>query len=266
MKSLILFASLLFLPLSFGADSPPKSIDVTKKITAAIHDNTLSLVVSSSDLGAVDADPPKLRITYQATNRIRTRTWMEGQTVNLAAPAGHLLSITSAEFGRFDDPVDVTPAVAALVKDNAIPPITVDDESMGGIDSAHGVLKQLVVRYAIDGHQKMLSADQSENLAIPAPPDGKKLTILEATYGLPTTVYDVTEIVADLMQGNVLTITPSDDLFGDPAPGLAGKNLQITYVQAGQKQTVSAEAGKQLVITPINSSPMIILNATYGVK
>jgi hypothetical protein len=126
------------------------------------------------------------------------------------------------------------------------------------------VVKQLIVRYAIDGKQKMMSVEETEELKIPAPAAGK-LTIIEATYGLPVSYFDVTDMVADQMQGNSLKVTPSDELFGDPGNTLAGKKLVVTYVQAGQQETVSAKPGEMLTIAPKNSTPLVIIKATYGV-
>ena len=263
MKSLL--SIFLFPPLLLAAaDSAPKLVDVTQKITAAVRNGTLSMPVSSTTLPQVDADPPKLRITYQVTNRVRTRAWAEGQTVAITAPAGQALAITKAEYGAMDDAVDVTPVIQSLVKENAIPLTTVDDDSLH-IDPSRGVTKQLVVRYEIAGKQKMMSVEESEELKIPAPADGAKLTIVEATYGLPVSFFDVAPIVTDQVQGNSLTITPSDELFGNPGSELAGKKLEIAYMQAGQMVTVSAKPGEVLTITPKNSTPLIIVKATYGV-
>ncbi len=262
-KSLLLI--LIFAPLLFAAaDSAPKLVDVTQKIASAVRNGMLSMPVSSATLPEVDADPPKLRITYQVTNRVRTRAWAEGQTVEIAAPAGQALAITKAEYGAMDDAVDVTPVIRSLVKENAIPSTTVDDDSLH-IDPSRGVTKQLVVRYEIAGKQKMMSVEESEALKIPAPSDGAKLAILEATYGLPVSYFDVTPIVADQVQGNSLAMTPSDELFGNPGSELAGKKLEITYMQAGQLETLSAKPGEALTITPKNSTPLIIVKATYGV-
>jgi len=262
-RSLALPALLLVSAPAF-ADASAKPIDVTAKVGAAVKDRKLSLLVGKETLGvSVDADPPKLRITYVFTNRIRTRTWADGQTVELTVPSPQPLIITHAYYGQFDDAVDVTPQVAAAVKDNAISAFTVNDDSMG-IDPNTGVTKQLIVRYAIDGKQKMIAVDQNDDLKIPASPAGKKLEILEATYGIPVTYFDVTDIVANLLEGNYLHIAADDDLFGDPAPRQSGKQLKVEYMQDGQTHTVTIDQGKPLDIVPETSMPLIILHATYG--
>ena len=263
MKSLL--SILIFAPrLLAAADSVPKLVDVTQKVAAAVRGGVLSMPVNSTTLPQVDADPPKLRITYQVTNRVRTRAWAEGQTVDITAPAGQALAIAKAEYGGMDDAVDVTPVVRSLVKENAIASTTVDDDSLH-IDPSRGVTKQLVVRYEIAGKQKMMSVEESEEIKIPAAAGGPKLAIIEATYGLPVSYFDVTDMVADQVQGNSLTIAPSDDLFGNPGSALAGKKLEVTYMQAGRQETVSAKPGEALTITPKNSTPLVIVKATYGV-
>ncbi|MGN6369922.1 MAG: hypothetical protein ACTHN5_16825 [Phycisphaerae bacterium] len=237
---------------------------MTHKVAAAARNGALSLPVGESTLPAVDADPPKLRITYQVMNCVRTRAWAEGQTARIEAPAGQALAITKAEYGAMDDAVDVTPVIQSLVKENSIPATTVDDDTLQ-VDPSRGVTKQLIVRYEIGGKQKMMSVDESEDLKIAAPGGGEKLRVVEATYGLPVNYFDVTPMVAERVQGNTLKITPSDELFGNPGSALAGKKLVVKYVQAGEEQTVSAKPGEMLTITPKNATPLVIVKATYGV-
>ena len=211
-----------------GSGCAPSLVDVTQKVAAAVRGGALTMAVGDATLPHVDADPPKLRIMYQLTNRVRSRAWGEGQTVDIVAPAGQALAITKAEYGAMDDAVDVTPVIRSLVKENGIPSMTVDDESMHA-DPSRGVVKQLVVRYAIDGKQKMMSVEQTEDLKIAAPEGGAKLTIVEATYGLPVAYFDVTDMVADRVQGNSLKIRASDELFGNPGNTIAGKKLEVHF-------------------------------------
>ncbi len=87
-----------------------------------------------------------------------------------------------------------------------------------------------------------------------APPPKRILTIQKARYGKGDQWVDVTEKVAAAISNNTLTLTASNDLAGDPAPGVV-KQLEITYQLGDQSRTVVVPENESIQIGEASEPP-----------
>ncbi len=71
----------------------------------------------------------------------------------------------------------------------------------------------------------------------PDEPAPKELIIKSARYGAGDQWADVTQQVAAMISGNVLSVEASNSLAGDPAPGTV-KQMALTYSLGGEEKTV----------------------------
>ncbi|MDB5330293.1 MAG: hypothetical protein JWP03_1444 [Phycisphaerales bacterium] len=154
------------------------------------------------------------------------------------------LVIVKAEFGDLANgkTVDVTAKVAAMVKNASL---TVEASTANLGNPAPGA-KKLKVSYTIDGIYRSKTVDEGETLDISA-----RLFIRKAVYGDLTPkgqTADVTEQVADLVKGNALAVTASNDLFGDPADGVV-KRLRVDYTFDGVNKSKSVGENEKLTIS-----------------
>lgn len=76
---------------------------------------------------------------------------------------------------------------------------------------------------------------------------GLGLDILEARYYTSVKTSDVTELVREKIENNKLAILASNDIFGDPHPGVV-KKLLIKYKYAGETLTKEVGEGETLRI------------------
>ncbi len=69
---------------------------------------------------------------------------------------------------------------------------------------------------------------------------------------------DVTEKVRSKVQGNVLTVTANDDLFGDPAPNIT-KSLRVEYTIDGAPAVKTVAQRETMIISglPMEPSPVV---------
>jgi tRNA-binding EMAP/Myf-like protein len=81
-----------------------------------------------------------------------------------------------------------------------------------------------------------------------------EIEILEATWGSiesPDKVYDVTNVVQSMVEGEQLIIPAArfskNKFFGDPAPG-SEKKLDITYIKKDEESTVSVKENQPLLL------------------
>lgn len=160
------------------------------------------------------------------------------------ASQGPKLVIVSAVFGDLDGgkTADVTAKVAAMVKDNGL---TVDANKATFGDPAPGKSRKLKVAYTIDGVYRTKTADEGETLDV-----SPRLFIRKAVYGaLPDgPSADVTDIVADLVRKNRLSIEAGNEQFGgDPAPNVV-KKLRVDYTFDGVNHSKTVGENQTLAI------------------
>jgi hypothetical protein len=160
------------------------------------------------------------------------------------AAAGPKLVIVSAVYGDLDGgkTADVTAKVAAMVKDDALN-VEVNKASFGELAGAKA--RKLKVAYTIDGVYRTKTVDEGETLDI-----SPRLFIIKAVYGAlpdgPTS--DVTEIVADLVRKNRLSVEASNDqLGGDPAPNVV-KKLRVDYTFDGVSHSKTVGENQTLTV------------------
>ena len=159
------------------------------------------------------------------------------------APAAKLV-VQAATFGDLDNDktVDVTKKVAAMVKDDNVN-VVASADNFG--DPAPKAAKKLRVGYTIDGVYGSKTVNQGETLDISA-----KLLIRKAIYGdLPSgPSADVTDQVAAMVQKNRLSVTASNDLFGDAAEGRV-KRLRVDYTFDGKDKSKTVGENGTLTIS-----------------
>jgi hypothetical protein len=93
-------------------------------------------------------------------------------------------------------------------------------------------------------------SDQSQQLAtvLADPSQHDKLIIIEARYGCGRHWVDVTHAVTEAVDGNSLTIHPTNDWAGDPCFGKV-KSLVVQYVYKGEQDTIQSQGWLQLPST-----------------
>jgi hypothetical protein len=157
------------------------------------------------------------------------------------------LVIVKAVYGDLPDgdKSDVTAKVAAMVKDDSL---TVDATNDNFDDPAVGVAKKLKVDYTIDGKAGSKTVNESETLFVSARPS--KIVIVKAVYGdLPDgDKTDVTDKVTAKVTGDTLSVKASNDLFGDPANGVA-KKLKVDYTFDGKAKSKTVDEDETLTIS-----------------
>lgn len=75
----------------------------------------------------------------------------------------------------------------------------------------------------------------------------ENLIIHSATYGKYKETFDVTDKLKSFVVEGNLTITPNDEIFGDPCPGVF-KELNIDYTYKNKRDTRTIPQGKELII------------------
>ena len=113
-------------------------------------------------------------------------------------------------------------------------------------DPAEGVGKKLKVDYTVDGVARARPWRRT-TLAVTGKPS--KIVIKKAVYGdLPDGAKsDVTEKVADKVDGDTLSIEATNDNFGDPAESVV-KKLKVDYTFDGKEHSKTADENETLTI------------------
>jgi hypothetical protein len=161
------------------------------------------------------------------------------------------LVIIKATWGATDDSAsaDVTNRVTELVKDNALE-VQAISQVFG--DPAAFKMKELRVEYTKGGVFAKKRASENDTLRIPVDekPVPIRLVIRKALYGNLESemTADVTKRVGDLVVDNALTVTPTNGLFGDPAPFKA-KELRVDYTFDGVEKSKRAVENMPLTIS-----------------
>jgi putative heme-binding domain-containing protein len=85
-----------------------------------------------------------------------------------------------------------------------------------------------------------------------------------AAFGLSRKAIDVTDRVAAEVKGNRLSITASNELFGDPVPGQV-KKLRVDYLEGEEPHSKVVDENGTLEIRAGEGRKLVIKKAFYGV-
>ena len=166
-------------------------------------------------------------------------------------PPDTKLFIISATWRAIDESgvADVTQKVRELVKDDALDVLA--SSNLFG-DCAPFALKELRVDYIKSRVFAKKRAAENERLRIAKDerPVPIRLVVTKALYGNLASgrTVDVTKRVADMVVDNVLTVAPSNALFGDPA-SFKSKDLWVSYTFDGIEQSKTVGEGETLRLT-----------------
>jgi hypothetical protein len=161
------------------------------------------------------------------------------------------LVIVKAMWGDLRDAemADVTKTIAGMVKDNALR-VEAVAQVLG--DPAKIKFKQLRVDWSKDGVLAKKRVLEGETLSIHADekPIPIRLVVVKASYGNIASgkTSDVTQMVADMVKDNTLSMTPTNAVFGDPADGQA-KSLRVDYTFDGIAKSKSADEHQPISIS-----------------
>jgi hypothetical protein len=146
----------------YGDLANDKTIDVLKKVTAAVKDNTLNLTVNKD----LFTDPApnaskKLKVGYTLDGLYYSKTIDEGEVCDISTR----LLIRKAVYGDLanNKTDDVTDQVQGLVRKNTLS-IKADNDTFG--DPAPNVVKKLRIDYTFDGTQKSKTIPENGTLTI----------------------------------------------------------------------------------------------------
>lgn len=245
-----------------AADESGPSIDVTAKIVALVKGNSLSLTVDGDRLGDPSpGDPKKLRIDYSIGGKNYTKYFAESQDISIIA--AEKLTIRSAVFGVFGNPIDVTAHVVEASKEGVLK-IKAENDLLGA-DPAPGDTKALTVIYTQGGAEQTQSVREGDTLVIERRP-GVSLVIVEATWGEVAPFYEVTDRLTKAMTDGVLFVKVDKKLLGDPSVGNA-KELHVEYSVAKTSHFVVVKEGETLRLPAPSdpNGPIHITKAYYGV-
>jgi hypothetical protein len=160
------------------------------------------------------------------------------------------LEIVNAVWGvLYDGPTaDVTKIVADKVKDNVLT-IQATTALLG--EPANHKMKRLRVEYKKGDITAWKIVGEEETLRIPK--DERvvsiRLVVTKAVYGdlAGGKTIDVTKKVADMVNFNTLSVTPTNFIFGDPADHKA-KRLHVDYTLDGTAKSKEVYENETLTI------------------
>ena len=138
-----------------------------------------------------------------------------------------------------DGPVaDVTQDLAARIREDSLD-VEVSPKTLG--DPAPKLLKLLVVEYRRGDIIGKKIAGEGERLTL-RPGDKPRLVIVNAVYGdlAAGKTVDVTRKIELLVRNDALSVIPSNDLFGDPAPRRP-KRLRVNYTLDGAAKSATGD-------------------------
>ena len=170
------------------------------------------------------------------------------KAVPAAPPAPKGLSITKAVWGwpLSGSMADVTVLLGNLVVNGELS-TTADIAVLG--DPAPSKSKRLLVEYSQDGVPCRKTVEEFAPLQIKAgePPSRLRLRIVKATYGdhAGGQIKDVTTQVAGLVSNNLLRVTATNAIFGDPAERKT-KELHVEYTWDSATKTQIAKEAEEL--------------------
>jgi hypothetical protein len=146
----------------YGDLANDKTIDVLKKVSAAVKDNNLNLTVNKETF--TDPAPgaaKKLKVGYTLDGLYYTKTIDDGDVCDISTR----LFISKAVYGDLanNKADDVTDQVKGQVRKNALS-VKADNETFG--DPAPNRVKKFRVEYTFDGVKKSKTVAENETLTI----------------------------------------------------------------------------------------------------
>jgi hypothetical protein len=162
------------------------------------------------------------------------------------------LSVLSATYGIRATIVDVTTAVAALVKDGTLK-FTVSPTTLNVDDPAPGQQKILNITYTINGgSSNTLTKNDNDLVSIDAPPAtlASGLQIVKAEYGYSGNFTDVTDALQSQLNNGSINIVVGFKAVGIPDPNPnKQKELKVEYTINGKKSTDTLKDGKRFKVS-----------------
>ena len=146
----------------YGDLENEKTVDVVKKVAAAVKDNNLNLTVNKDAFG--DPAPgaaKKLKVGYTLDGLYYSKTVSDGDVCDISTR----LFIKKAVYGDLtgNKTDDVTDQVKNLVRKNTLS-VTADNDTFG--DPAQNRVKKLTVTYLFDGVKKSKTVPENQTLTI----------------------------------------------------------------------------------------------------
>lgn len=146
----------------YGDLANDKTVDVLKKVSAAVKDNNLNLTVNKETF--TDPAPgaaKKLKVGYTLDGLYFTKTVDDGDVCDISTR----LFISKAFYGDIAGKKgdDVTDQIKKLIVKNALS-VKADNDTFG--DPAPNVVKKLRVVYTFDGMRKSKIVAENETLTI----------------------------------------------------------------------------------------------------
>ena len=184
------------------------------------------------------------------------------------------LSILSATYGIRATVVDVTTAVAALVKDGSLR-FTVSPTTLNVDDPAPGQLKMINITYTINGgSSNTLTKNDNDLVSIDAPPAvlASGLQIIKGEYGYSGNFTDVTDALQSQLNNGSINIVVGYKAVGIPDPNPnKQKELKVEYTINGKKSSDTIKDGHRFKVSapPLegksNSTPSQDVGSFIGI-
>jgi hypothetical protein len=174
-----------------------------------------------------------------------------------APPVSHKLVIDRAIWGAIYEGqfADVTERVRAKVSDDSLS-VVANVFAFG--DPVGGKSKQLRVEYKKGGVAggKVVNEGQTLTIDHDEQPQPQRLVVTKALYGNldGESFVDVTMQVADMVQGNKLSIGGYNSLFGDPS-GFKEKQLRVDYTIDGQPDSKTVPENERMELSVSKPRP-----------
>ncbi len=152
----------------------------------------------------------------------------------------HTLVIKKAEYGVFGCGRPDCNSVAERIKPGV--KVGVNNGAMGG-DPAFGSIKQLEVRYTLDGKAKRDVASEGSHYTLPknAKLSGAWYGVIDPEWNPPTepTVFDITEKLASLVKDGKINVVAENALAPRDPLFKTVKQMRVTYVLDGKETTAT---------------------------
>ncbi len=152
----------------------------------------------------------------------------------------HTLVIKKAEYGVFGCGRPDCNSVAERIKPGV--KVGVNNGAMGG-DPAFGSIKQLEVRYTLDGKAKRDVASEGSHYTLPknAKLSGAWYGVIDPEWNPPTepTVFDITEKLASLVKDGKINVVAENALVPRDPLFKTVKQMRVTYVLDGKETTAT---------------------------
>lgn len=152
------------------------------------------------------------------------------------------LKIIHAEYGYFlpENIINVTDVLSKQIKDKRLS-ISANNDIAG--DPAPGAVKELRIKYRVDGNVKRITIPEQQSLTIPLESETGKFKLLQALYGyfqadfddnLPAPPIDVTDKIQKLIADRKLTFRIGETLGKPDNHSAHPEQLRLQYEANGE--------------------------------